>query len=153
MDERDALEKLRRAGINLKQGSTSQKGRMLNRALRVLLPPKDISDGTCWKNITKWAVNAVNSDVIGEHELFSRILDYAIEATGPGVRNPAAVFMSIIKKELHYGKVQKRAVSGRYSNIEVPSEEEESMPEWASNTGRCTCSQKSNPTCLNETFG
>jgi len=124
MDERDSLEKLRRAGINLKQGSTSQKGRMLNRALRVLLPPKDISDGTCWKNITKWAVTVANKEGNSEHELFSRIIDYAVEATGPGVRNPAAVFVSIMKKELGYGEVQRRSVSGRYGHIEIPSETE-----------------------------
>jgi hypothetical protein len=42
------------------------------------------------------------SGIFDEHAIFRRVLDFALEASGPSCRNPAAVFTAIIKKEVGY---------------------------------------------------
>jgi hypothetical protein len=37
-------------------------------------------------------------------ETFEKVLVFAVEAAGPDSRNPAAVFMKILKEEMGYGK-------------------------------------------------
>lgn len=38
------------------------------------------------------------------NSIFRRVIDFALEASGPESRNPAAVFITILKKELGYLK-------------------------------------------------
>lgn len=68
-----------------------------------IIPPKNQSDRTSFRNIAEWAATQIKD---GEHddELFHQIIVYASEAAQPTSHNPAAVFMSILKKELGYKK-------------------------------------------------
>lgn len=70
--------------------------------LAQIIRPKNQSDRTCFRRITNWLLRGVK-----EHEyrpeIFEKVLRYAIEASGPDSRNPAAVFMKILKEEMGYG--------------------------------------------------
>lgn len=79
--------------------SNSRRALSFNEALISMIKPRNQSDRTCFRNITNWLIGGCASGRFNE-EIFDRVLDYAREAsTG---RNPAAVFMSLIKKELRY---------------------------------------------------
>jgi len=106
MNEKTLKELMKRDGITL-IGELTLEERALNwqRAVKIILPPKDVSDGTCIKNISRWLVEQVKSNKFDEYAIFRRVLDFAVEASGPGARNPFAVFISILKKELNYLKI------------------------------------------------
>ena len=77
-------------------------------ALLQTLPTRTVSDRTCFRRIAAWLAAGVEDGRFGQ-EIFTLVLTFAKEATQPGVRNPAAVFVSILKKELGYDpKAQKR---------------------------------------------
>ena len=103
MDERKLRGIMKAEGIDL-LGATSLNERALafERALRLVIPPKDISDRTTFRNISNWLLRQCQLDAFDEHTIFRRVLDFALEASGPSSRNPAAVFITILKKELHY---------------------------------------------------
>jgi len=103
MDERKLRSIMKAEGIDL-LSATSLNERTLEfeRALRLVIPPKDVSDRTTFRNISNWLRNQCQLDVFDEHTIFRRVLDFALEASGPTSRNPAAVFITILKKELHY---------------------------------------------------
>lgn len=62
------------------------------------LPPRTVSDRTCFRRVA-----AGPSGLRGLWRgVFQKVLVFAREARGPGYRNPHAVFMSILQKELHY---------------------------------------------------
>lgn len=66
-----------------------------------IIHPKDQSDRTSFRNIAKWAAEQIKEGKYDE-DVFQQILAYATEAAQPTSRNPAAVFISILKKELGY---------------------------------------------------
>ncbi len=70
-------------------------------ALVGILKPRNASDRTAFRNIGNWMMLQVHS---GQHtkRLFDRVLEFAAEAAKGKSRNPAAVFTSILKKELGY---------------------------------------------------
>jgi hypothetical protein len=65
------------------------------------LPVRNISDRTCFRRITAWLRRQVETGSAGT-EIFRDVLLLARESLLPGVRNPNAVFLSLLKKELHY---------------------------------------------------
>lgn len=67
------------------------------------LPVRTVSDRTCFRRVTSWLRGKVESGSL-RPEVFHEVLLYAREARLPGVRNPNACFMSILRKELGYGK-------------------------------------------------
>jgi hypothetical protein len=67
--------------------------------LTEIIRPRNQSDRTCFANITSWLREGCTSGKFNE-QIFSRVLDYAKEAAAG--RNPAAVFVSLMKKELDY---------------------------------------------------
>jgi uncharacterized protein YdaU (DUF1376 family) len=70
-----------------------------NEALMGIIKPKNQSDRTCFRNITNWLMTGCATGRFN-NEIFERVLDYAKETAG--CRNPAAVFVSLLKKELDY---------------------------------------------------
>ena len=68
-------------------------------ALVKLIRPKSQSDRTCFDNIMGWLVHHC---IHGRFDptIFETVLDYTREARQG--RNPAAVFMALMKKELGY---------------------------------------------------
>ena len=70
-----------------------------NEALKSIINPRNQSDRTCFCNITSWLMAGCATGKFNE-QIFGRALDYAKEASLG--RNPAAVFISLLKKELDY---------------------------------------------------
>ncbi len=71
--------------------------------LRKIIRPRNQSDRTSFRRIGNWLVRGISDKKFGS-EIFEIVLGYAVEAAGPESRNPAAVFMSILKRELGYKK-------------------------------------------------
>ena len=111
MDECTLKFKMRERGIDLVTAETiEEKALLFDRALRMVIPPKDISDNVTFRNISNWLVKECKRSRFDEHSIFRRVLDFALEASGPKSRIPAAVFMSILKKELGYQPVSTKNV-------------------------------------------
>ncbi len=70
-----------------------------NSALISIIKPRNQSGRTYFSNITNWLMAGCATGRFNEH-IFDRVLGYAKEANDD--RNPAAVFMTLIKKELGY---------------------------------------------------
>jgi uncharacterized protein YdaU (DUF1376 family) len=68
-------------------------------ALMSIIKPRNQSDRTCFRNITSWLMAGCAAGKFNE-QIFGRALDYAKEASLG--RNSAAVFVSLLKKELNY---------------------------------------------------
>jgi len=105
MNEHKLKELMKHQGISL-IGDLSIDERALEwqRAVKIVLRPKDHSDRQCIRNLSTWLIEKCKNDSFDENEVFRRVLDFAIEASGPESRNPYAVFMNIVKKELGYLK-------------------------------------------------
>ncbi|NQT02089.1 MAG: DUF1376 domain-containing protein [Planctomycetes bacterium] len=70
-----------------------------NEALNGIITPRNQSDRTCFRNITSWLMAGCAAGKFNE-QIFGRVLDYAKKASLG--QNPAAVFISLLKKELNY---------------------------------------------------
>jgi hypothetical protein len=96
------LEQGRICTIN-KNLSVDAQALSFNTMLHQIIKPKSVSDRTCFRRITNWLLRGVKEGKFTP-EVFEIVLGFAAEAAGPDSRNPAAVFMKILKDELHYGK-------------------------------------------------
>ena len=70
-------------------------------SLLAALPARTVSDRTCYRRIAAWLIEQVEGGRFDE-QIFALVLSYATEAQQAPVRNPRAVFVSILKKELGY---------------------------------------------------
>jgi hypothetical protein len=105
MNEIDLVRQMREQGLDLNSAKTiDEKALVFERALKIAIRPKTQSDRTGFRNVTSWLKDGCKSGRFEASSIFRRVLDFAIEASGPGSKNPAAVFMSILKKELGYKK-------------------------------------------------
>lgn len=66
-----------------------------------LLPPRSVSDRTCFRRLADWLGAGVASGRFDE-DVFATTLLYAREATVGRCNNARAVFMSILRKEIGY---------------------------------------------------
>jgi len=73
------------------------------RYLKEIIPPKNSSDRTTFLKITCWIEANIRKGVFKKNH-FTYILDCARDSAIPESRNKAAVFVSILQKELGYGK-------------------------------------------------
>lgn len=69
--------------------------------LRGIIPPRDCSDRTSFRHAANWLALECDAGRF-DADVFVRAIDLAKEAAGPQCRRPAAVFMSLLKKELGY---------------------------------------------------
>ncbi len=72
-----------------------------NRELVHTIIPKDQSDRTTFRRLGVWAVGEYQQGRFTAETLNSILLS-AWEAAGPRSRNPAAVFLTILKNEMGY---------------------------------------------------
>jgi len=84
--------------------SNKEKADNMCKALFIIIPPKSMSDRTTLRNVVKYYLKVADSKGEAVDGLFKMIIDFALEASGPFSRVPAAVFISILKKELGYLK-------------------------------------------------
>jgi hypothetical protein len=105
MNEIDLMQKMRERGLDLNDATTvDEKALVFERTLKLIIHPKDQSDRTCLRNLTNWLKAECNAHRLNRDSIFRVVIDYALEASGPGSKKPIAVFMSILKKELGYKK-------------------------------------------------
>jgi len=104
MDQIQLAKLMRENDIDLLNADSIEAIRIaFGRALRLVIKPRNQSDRTSFRKIEKWLVKGCKSGRFDENSIFRRVLDFALEASGPESRNPAAVFTFILKKELGYG--------------------------------------------------
>jgi len=65
------------------------------------LRPRSVSDRTCFRRVALWLGDQVKAGRFDD-DMYARVLLYAREATTGYARNPHAVFMSTLRKELDY---------------------------------------------------
>jgi len=102
MDELTFVTTLRQRGISLAEGTVEEKSLNFSRALAIAIPPRSVTDRVTFRNLTGWMTRQCQRGRLDDETIFRRVLDFALEASGPESRNPAAVFMSICRKELGY---------------------------------------------------
>ncbi len=81
--------------------SVHDMGLAFHESLLAVLKIRNGGDRTGFHKVTKWLVREVQAKRL-EPSVFKELLLYAREASLPGVRNPNAVFMSVLKKEFGY---------------------------------------------------
>lgn len=69
--------------------------------LEKIINPRNQSDRTAFRNLTKWLADKILSKQFNE-EIYVRVLDYAKEAKAGKSRSPIAVFFSTLRRELGY---------------------------------------------------
>jgi hypothetical protein len=89
---------------NFENQTTSQaigRPRIIYELLCSIIRPKTQSDRTCFWKICLWADRKVRTK-LKEPDFLELVVDYAREANGPDCKKPAAVFVSLLKRELKY---------------------------------------------------
>ena len=105
MDDLTLKRILNEKGIDITTAETlEEKTLQFERALKEVIKPRNISDRTSFRNITNWLQRNCESGRFDMNSIFRRVIDFALEASGPESRKPAAVFTAILKKELGYLK-------------------------------------------------
>jgi len=79
--------------------TSSVRALSLNESLIAIIRPVNQSDRTCFRNVCNWVAEQITIGRFDE-DIYSRVLDFATEAKHG--RNPAAMFMALMKKELEY---------------------------------------------------
>jgi len=97
------LRNLMTAGnLSVREGDLTQRIMALEKAMKIAIPPRSVSDRTCFRKVAKWLLEKCCQGKFNPDEILPRVIDFALESTSPGALNPPAVFMSILKKELKY---------------------------------------------------
>jgi hypothetical protein len=71
------------------------------------LPPRSVSDRTCFRRLSEWLRDEIRAGRLTD-DAFAQVLLYAREAGVGRARNPNAVFMSILRKEIGYDPITAR---------------------------------------------
>lgn len=88
--------------LTILEGDLEERVFACREAVQICLSPVTVSDRTCLRRLGNWLLAKCSSGIHPPDEILARVIDFALEASGPDARNPAAVFMSILKKELNY---------------------------------------------------
>ncbi len=102
MDERTLKHWMIERNLTVLEGSADERIETFEKVMAYVLPRKTVSDRTCHKNIIRWMRRAFLTSGWTPNALMPRFIDALLEATGPTVRNPNAVFITILKKEFGY---------------------------------------------------
>lgn len=70
--------------------------------LYIIIPPKSVLDRITLHRVVQFYSQMAKSQGQQPDSVFKILIDFALEASGPFSRVPAAVFMSILKKEFDY---------------------------------------------------
>jgi len=74
---------------------------MFHERLVTIIRPRNQSDRTSFRRVSNWLLRGIQDGAF-KPKVLETVLRYAQEATSPDCRNPAAVFMAILKKEMGY---------------------------------------------------
>ncbi|MHC4758301.1 MAG: hypothetical protein ACYTE8_06565 [Planctomycetota bacterium] len=72
-----------------------------NEILIQIIRPRDQSDRTCFRKIGIWLNEGCQKGKFTK-ETYNEVIEYAKEAAAPESRNPAAVFLTLLKKKMDY---------------------------------------------------
>ncbi len=103
MEARDLIKQMQSQGLTIREGTLQERVDDCIEAVKLCIRPRTISDRTCLRNFRRWVLSNCESGLYTPDELMKRVIDHALEASRPECRNPRAVFMSLLKKELNYG--------------------------------------------------
>ena len=78
----------------------------LTERLRSILPPRNQSDKTCLANVARWFYAQKAAGKFDE-SIRCKLLEHATRCANSSASRPAALFMSILKKEFNYGTSKK----------------------------------------------
>jgi hypothetical protein len=70
-------------------------------SLKAELPPKNMSDRTCFRHVGDWLAERIRAGQFTD-DIFIRVLSMAKDSKLPPARNPRACFMKTLVKELGY---------------------------------------------------
>ena len=102
MNEMELATEMRNNGLSILEGDLDARLGACTWAVKRCIPPRGLSDRTCMSNLARWLGEHCEDAEHKADYLLRQVIDFAIEASGPESRNPAAVFMSILKRELNY---------------------------------------------------
>lgn len=92
--------------LSILEGSMDERAEVMRKIIERCLPRKSVSDRTCQRNIVRWVRRELEKGTITPVAFLKRLIDAVIEATNPSVKNPNAVFITILKKEFGYARGQ-----------------------------------------------
>ena len=98
------LAKIMRARNLAVVGEISNEEKRLNmiETLYIIIPPRSSSDRVTFRDVVRFFYEQSARSGRAPDDIFRILIDFALESSGPRSRNPAAVFMSILKKEFGY---------------------------------------------------
>lgn len=98
------LAKIMRAKNLAVVGEIPDEEKRLNmvKTLYIIIPPKSQTDKVVFRNVVRYFYDTSIHSGRRLDEIFRILIDFALESSGPRSRNPAAVFMSILRKEFGY---------------------------------------------------
>lgn len=102
MDQITLKRKMQSERLSVLDGTLEDRVYAAIRAVQICIPATTRSDRTCIANVADWLLRKCKSETFPPEEVLPRVIDFALEASTPEARNPAAVFMSILKKEFNY---------------------------------------------------
>ena len=102
MTEKELIRIMIDRQLTILTGDLSQKTDSLIKALEICCPPQSASDRTCYMRLCIWLHKKVASKAIDTKFDYARMIQLAIEASGPTVKNPMACLMAGLKKTFAY---------------------------------------------------
>jgi len=103
MNERDLKSWMAERNLSILEGDTRPRAAACMEAVKRAIPPRTVSERTTQMKVYKWMYERAKA--LPEErlvEFLRRLIDLAIEASGPACRVPGAVFMSNLKKQFGY---------------------------------------------------
>jgi hypothetical protein len=91
--------------------TSEEKRRNMIKTLNIIIPARSPSDRVTFRNAVRYFYDASIRSGREPDDMFRILIDFALESSGPRSRNPAAVFMSILKKEFGYSGKSKTTKS------------------------------------------
>ena len=102
MREIDVRRLLREAGLDLRAESLDDALNALEFVLTSVLPYDKSADRMAKRRVLAWLRSKAGCQGFEHREVIPIIADFAFEAASPEAKNPQAVFLSLLKKELGY---------------------------------------------------
>jgi len=82
---------MEKKGVNLATADCLEERQLaFERALQIVIPPRDQSDRTSFRNIGKWLAEGCLGNKFNEHVIFRRVLDFALEVSAPSSRKTSS---------------------------------------------------------------
>lgn len=102
MDERSLIRQLRQRNLSLYAVDFNEALKALDFVLDRTVRPQRSADHLALRRIKQWIIDQCQNGSWEHDELFAVVADLAVEASGPAIKNPMAMLIHLLKKELDY---------------------------------------------------